>query len=209
MHNRRSFCLAATTICFAALQPTIALARRPNHGEYFILRARYGTAAHSMDVTQQLKVLARSDHQIQITNELFGHDPARGQPKVLRISAKAGRGPTRLLEYREKESLDLSQFDGRSIRDWKHVDRRTRGVDQGEQGFTVLSASYGRGDCTSDVTGPVRRMVRRGRLDIVIANEAFDVDPAPGARKYLMMDYSVNGMRRQIRVAEHRRLSLP
>ena len=209
MHTRRSFCIAGTTISVLTLQPGSALARRHNHGEYVILRARYGTAARSIDVTEQLKALARRDRRIRITNEIFGRDPARGHVKVLEIYARAEGGPTRVFEYREKEFVDTALFDAWSTRESEHVTDGPGAADQGQATLFILRARYGRGGQARDVTGLVRRMVRGGRLDMVIENNLFDVDPIPGTRKYLTLDYSVDGTRRQVHVAEHDRLILP
>lgn len=191
------------------MQPSSALGRRFDQGGYVILRASYGTTARSIDVTDQLKALARRDRRIRVSNELFGHDPARGQVKVLRIYAEAERGVTRVFEYREKDFVDGAQFLGWSEGEWGRNARGPEGWDRNERGFAVLSARYGQGDRARDVTRQLRQLVHRGRLDVVVENGAFNLDPAPGRRKYLTVVYSVDGMRRHARAQEHDRLSLP
>ena len=58
-------------------------------GQYRILQARYGTAEHHVDVTPQLRELARRDQRVRITNDLFGVDPAPGQRKGLRVALRS------------------------------------------------------------------------------------------------------------------------
>jgi hypothetical protein len=72
-----------------------------------------------------------------------------------------------------------------------------------------MSASYGDGRRSREVTDRLRSMVRNGRLDIPVENDTFGFDPAPGRSKTLVVVYSVNGVRQEVRVPERERLSLP
>ena len=83
-----------------------------NSGQYQILGAWYGTARRNVDVTQQLKDLARSNSFFKLTNATFGVDPHRGVVKTLRIWARGPRGGEKMFEYREGSLVDGSQFSG-------------------------------------------------------------------------------------------------
>src|SRR5262252_385628 len=74
-----------------------------DHGQWQILGARYGTAQRNIDVTQQLRQLVQGDVTFQVTNKLFGSDPAPGVVKILRIYARAAGGGTRTFEYFEND----------------------------------------------------------------------------------------------------------
>src|SRR5260221_5358243 len=72
---------------------TLATARSANadEGQFQILRARYGTANHFVDVTARLKELARQDVAFRMGNSTFGVDPDHGVVKTLRIYEPGSR----------------------------------------------------------------------------------------------------------------------
>lgn len=87
-------------------------------GDYQILGAWYGTPRSNVDVTQQLRNLARSNTFFKLTNATFGVDPHRGVVKTLRIWARAPRGGEKMFEYREGSLVDGSQFSGWGNGNW-------------------------------------------------------------------------------------------
>lgn len=206
MPTRRSLLLAASAV-FVSICGS-ATARPRDRGGYRVLRARYGTEARNVDVTEQLRRLARRDRRIQVSNELFGVDPAYGETKTLRIYTRAADGGARVFEYREKEFVDGSLFRDRSEGRWGRGPASHEEWDDGPQ-LVVLSASYGRGSRTRDVTRRLRGMVRGGHLDLTVDNQSLGSDPAPGRRKHLEVVYVIDGARRRARVMEEDRLSLP
>lgn len=214
MHSRQFLAALAATLIGAVIPSKPALARRrDDRGEYQILQARYGTATRNIDVTERLKQLARYDRRIQISNELFGEDPAVGEHKALRIYARGRNRATRVFEYQEKDFIDSSHFNGWSEGRWG--DRNGRGhrwddgISDARERVTVLAASYGSGRRSREVTDVVRSMVRGGRIDMAVENHTLGADPAPGRPKTLTVVYTVDGLRRQARVPEHGRLLLP
>jgi hypothetical protein len=214
MQTRRFLAVLGATLIAAALPARPAFAQRQSdQGEYQILQARYGTATRNIDVTDRLEQLARHDRPIQITNDLFGEDPAPGQVKALRIYARGREGATRVFEYREEDFIDGSQFSGWSGGRWGQGGGWRGGwggdVAGPQGGLTIVTARYGDGRRSREVTDRVRSMVRNGRLDIPVENDTFGVDPAPGSDKALVVVYSVNGVRQEVRVPERGRLSLP
>src|ERR1700750_3120478 len=89
---------------FAALifGSTILQAQYPgggDSGQYVIISAQYGTAAHHVDVTAKLKEIARRDRTVRMGNSTFGVDPDPGHVKTLRIYARGPRGEERMFEY--------------------------------------------------------------------------------------------------------------
>jgi hypothetical protein len=190
-----------------------ALARDEDDGEFFILRARYGTEQGHVDVTDRLRQLARQDRRFRLTNELFGVDPDPGRQKVLRIFARDRQGREREFDFRERDWVDGAQFIGWSGGRWGESDgsqgwhggndRRDDGRDSGE--YVILSASYGTGRREVDVTDRLRELARRDqrfRLD----NDTFGgMDPDPGQTKLLrILARDRNG---QQRVFEYREYS--
>jgi hypothetical protein len=86
--------------------------------QYQILGAWYGIPGRNVDVTQQLRDLARSNTFFKMGNSTFGIDPARGVVKTLRIWARGPRGDERVFEYREGSLVDGSQFSGWGGGNW-------------------------------------------------------------------------------------------
>ena len=61
-------------------------------------------------------------------------------------------------------------------------------------GLSIISASYGSGSSTVDVTKNVAAMVKDGILRFTVTPTALNVtDPAPGQLKTLNISYSING----------------
>jgi hypothetical protein len=214
MHSRQFLAALAVTLIGAAIASDPVFAqRRGDDGEYQILQARYGTATRNIDVTEQLRRLARGDRRIQISNELFGEDPAFGERKTLRIYAHDPYRAMRVFEYQEKDFVDGSYFTGWSGGRWGERGPRRRDWDGGIAGprkkITVVAASYGSGRRSREVTDRIRSMVRDGRLRVTVENGILGFDPAPGSRKVLTVVYAVDGVRQQARVPEHGQLSLP
>jgi len=185
-----------------------------DRGQWQILEARYGTASRNIDVTQQLRDFARRDDNFQVTNRVFGNDPAPGVVKTLRIYARGPGGATRTFEYGENQVVTGSTFVGWSSGDWGHGGWNSGwGHDTGSgaprNGVTIVSAQYGEGRDRSDVTFQLRSMVRNGRISIRVNNDSMGTDPAPGRKKSLWVTYYAGGDHKDIRVAENTQLTLP
>lgn len=155
-------------------------------GEWQILNARYGTSQRNMDVTGQLRELARRDDRVRVTNEFFGNDPAYGQTKVLRIYARNRGGQERFFEYREGSVIDGNTFSGWRGGNWGqgggngHWD----GPGRDDGAFAILGARYGAAEGSIDVTGRLRELARRD-AKVRVTNELFRDDPAYGRTKTL------------------------
>jgi hypothetical protein len=84
-----------------------------DRGQWQILEARYGTASRNIDVTQAASRPSRAGTATSRSpTRLFGHDPAPGVVKTLRIYARGPGGATRTFEYGENQVVMGSTFAG-------------------------------------------------------------------------------------------------
>jgi hypothetical protein len=185
---RISILLLLAILAFAAAQSASA-----DEGQFQILRARYGTANHFVDVTARLKELARQDVTFRIGNSTFGVDPDHGVVKTLRIYARGPRGEIRMFEYVEGGIVDGAQFTGWGRADWgseewnggwdegRGGDER-RGGDEGQ--FQILAARYGTARHFVDVTARLKELARQD-VTFRMGNSTFGIDPDHGVVKTL------------------------
>ncbi|MBT9457726.1 MAG: hypothetical protein IV097_14005 [Burkholderiaceae bacterium] len=184
-------------------------------GEYQILQARYGTANRNIDVTQQLKELASQDRRFRMGNDSFGTDPDPGHVKTLRIFARGKNGQNRTFEYTEGSYVDGNQFTGWGGGNWGHGGWSggwgggSNSGGSGYGGLEILSASYGTGGRSIDVTARLRSLVRNDRLEVKVDNRMAGSDPAPNRPKSLSVSYSVGGRSYQTRIDENDHLRIP
>ncbi len=101
--------------------------RDHDSGEFVILSAQYGTERRHVDVTRQLKELARRDVRFRMDNHTFGVDPDYGHHKVLRIYARGPEGRERMFEYPEHGWVDGSLFRGWGRGEWAGENDRWSG----------------------------------------------------------------------------------
>jgi hypothetical protein len=185
---------------------------RHDDGEFTILHATYGASGRDVDVTDRLRELARRDQRFRLTNDLFGVDPLPGQTKILRLFARDRGGQERVLEYREYDTVDGSQFVGWSRGDWgrgRGGGERNPGRPSGGR-LVIESASYGADGHWTDVTQALRGQVRSERFEAEVRNELFGFDPAPGRRKLLSVTYRLgNEPPNTVRVSERDTIRLP
>ena len=60
-------------------------------------------------------------------------------------------------------------------------------------GITIVSASYGSGSATTDVTSIVTSHIKDGELNLLVSASSLNVtDPAPGQPKQLTVSYTIN-----------------
>ncbi|HEY6527413.1 MAG TPA: hypothetical protein VIZ65_01875 [Cellvibrionaceae bacterium] len=162
-----------------------------NNEEYQILSASYGTDAHNIEVTDELKALARQDRTVRVTNSLFGRDPDPGRAKMLRIFARGGDGRVRTFEYKEGKYIDGAQFSSWGNGNWGQQGwnggwdgERRNSANAQDSGYVILQASYGTRDRNVDVTQRLRELARQNRT-FRMGNNTFGVDPDPGRVKTL------------------------
>ena len=181
-------------------------ARAQRGGEYQVTRATYGTSWQGMDVTQRVHQLAQQGGSFQVSNDLFGADPAPNQRKVLRVQIRGRDGRTQTAEFAESSWVSPSQLvDGYG---------GNGGYNPGGPGYgylTIHRATYGDGYRQVDVTQRLRAYVYDGRLNVEASNDLAGTDPAPNRRKQLSVEYSVgnDGRIQRVTVGESDRLRLP
>lgn len=200
-------------------------------GEYQILSALYGTAERNVDVTDRLKELARNDRDFRMGNRSFGVDPHPNRIKTLRIYARGARGEMRTFEYSEGSLVDGALFKSWGRGNWgnrgdykggwgsgddRKYDGRNNDRNDGRDRYSdakqlnIINAYYGIESRKIDVTRHLRSLVRDGRLEIRVENDALGVgDPVPDVAKMLWVTYTINGGKSQtIRVEERGWLNL-
>ena len=170
-----------------------------DQGQYTIVSAQYGTAERHVDVTNQLKQLARHDRVFIMGNRTFGIDPDPGQFKVLRIYAVDPNGRERMFEYRENSQVDGAMFRGWNTGQWgngrwsgrweggygaSNYGRGDygRGGDAGQ--YVIQHAEFGTNHRHVDVTNQLKQIARQD-AQVRVSNGLFGVDPDRGRVKTL------------------------
>ncbi|KAI1690724.1 hypothetical protein Ddc_24748 [Ditylenchus destructor] len=158
-------------------------------GDWQILQARYGTSSRNIDVTEQLREVARSDRRVRVTNELFGNDPAPRDMKTLRTTpATARRDPhlrvPRGQHHRRRRLHRLGPWGRGPRRLERRLGRRPRQRPHDDGAYQILGARYGLPGANIDVTDRLKQLARRD-LKVQITNDLFRDDPAPRRLKTL------------------------
>lgn len=157
-------------------------------GQYLILTAQYGSERRHVDVTRQLRDLARQDRIVRLDYRTFGVDPDEGNAKVLRLFVRGPNGQEQMFEYRDNSLIDGAQFSGWGGGDWGaggwsgNWDGGGHGGDAGQ--FVILSAQYGTERRHVDVTDRLKQLARTDQ-QFRMGNSTFGVDPDPGVVKVL------------------------
>ena len=152
-----------------------------DNGEFQIQQATYGTARRSVDVTQRVRELVRSDQRFPANNDTLGIDPDPFNRKTLRIQALGSNGVSRNFDFVEGSTVEGSQFTGGGSNNWG-AGRNDDGRDDGE--FQIQQARYGTAERNVDVTQRVQQLVRADQR-FVANNNTLGADPHPGKRKTL------------------------
>jgi hypothetical protein len=157
-------------------------------GQYLILTAQYGTEARHVDVSNQLRDLARQDRVFRLNYRTFGVDPAEGRSKTLRIFARDPNGQEQMFEYRDNSLIDGAIFTGWGGGQWGAggwSGNWNGGGYRGDAGqFLILSAQYGTERRHVDVTSRLKELARAD-VQFRMGNSTFGVDPDPGVVKVL------------------------
>ena len=155
-------------------------------GEYVILSAQYGSERRHVEVTNQLREMARQDLTFRLDYRTFGVDPDEGHAKSLRIFARDANGQEQMFEYRDNSVIDGAIFRGWGRGEWGNGgwsgNWNGGGGDAGE--YVILSAQYGTGRSHVDVTERLKELARQDR-QFRMGNYTFGVDPDRGVVKTL------------------------
>lgn len=159
-----------------------------DEGEYLILSAQYGSERRHVDVTSQLKEMARQDRTFRLDYRTFHVDPDEGHAKELRIFARGPNGQERMFEYHDNSWIDGGLFRGWGRGDWGNGgwsgNWNGGGYDSDEGLFVILSAQYGSERRHVDVTSQLKEMARQDRT-FRLDYRTFGVDPDEGHAKVL------------------------
>ena len=159
--------------------------------------AEYGARDRRVDVTQQVRAYLHDGVlEFDVTDQVFGVDPARNHVKELFIRIRHWDGQVEEFRYPEYSHVRL-------------VLDPERGYEWHDREFHIMRAFYGGAGHFVDVTEQLRSMKRDGRLFVVVDNRSMGVDPDPHVRKVLRVLYWHEGERRQVVVPEHGELRLP
>src|SRR5882672_2126905 len=157
-------------------------------GEYVILGAQYGSDRQHVDVTSQLREMARQDRAFRLNYRTFGVDPDEGHGKSLRIFARGPNGRERMFEFVDDSVIDGAMFRGWNSGDWGggHWSGNWNGSAGGddEGAFLIVSAQYGSERRHVDVTNRLREIARQDRT-FRLDYRTFNVDPDEGHAKVL------------------------
>jgi hypothetical protein len=158
-----------------------------------IVRAIYGAGNRTIDVTSLVQnQVTNNGIDLQITNaNMGGTDPAPAVVKELRLSYEF-RGRTQEVRVRENDFLRLPE-----------------GTGPISSGLRIISATYGIGNRTADVTGTLASLVSNDRITLTVSNATMGIDPARGGDKQLQVIYEFNGRRFETRVDEGKLLNIP
>lgn len=182
---------ASTVFLLVASSLLLSYTASAQPGQYLILSAQYGNQWRHIDVTNQLKDLARRNAQFRLDYKVFG-DPAPGQAKTLRIYARGPDRRERMFEYADGSFIDGSMFIGWGSGQWGRPGDwsgnwgggpppQPPGPPGGQ--YQILSAQYGNHRRHIDVTNRLQQIAAtnaRYRVDY----KTFG-DPAPGQAKSL------------------------
>ncbi len=161
-------------------------------GQYLILTAQYGNEYRHVDVTGQLKQIARQDRVVRLDYRTFGVDPAEGQAKVLRIFARGPNGNEQMFEYQDNSLIDGAIFRGWGGGEWGQGgwsgNWNGGGPVAGGRGdagqFLILTAQYGSERRHVDVTNRLKELARAD-VQVRLDYRTFGVDPDEGHAKSL------------------------
>lgn len=149
----------------------------PNVNGCQLVRAIWGAGNRSADVTQIVQSMAQGNQlNFKVNNTNLGGDPAPDQKKTLRLTCQDWRGHANTHHYREGDYVNMQV------------------VSPGYyQGLRVLSASWGYGNQTWNVTDRVNSMVNGNRLSFKVNTTNLGGDPAQGHYKQLAMSWIYSG----------------
>ncbi len=165
-----------------------------NTSQLQITRAVYGAGNQIADVTAQLNsrvINNRLDYEV--TNANAGGDPAYNTPKTLQVSY-TWQGRPYSIQLPEGQWLRLPDMAGQVAP---------------VAALRIISAQYGLGNRTMDVTNLLNSRVTGDRLTMQVNNNTMGGDPDKGGDKQLYVIYEVNGQRREARVNEDQQLTIP
>ncbi|MGA7462409.1 MAG: hypothetical protein WBW69_19405 [Candidatus Korobacteraceae bacterium] len=199
--------LLAIVIFFA----TIASAQQT----WWIQSADYGAGQQRQDVTSTLRSRVNGPN-FQINSGTMGANPAPGMNKTLRIVARDSAGKVRDFHYKDGAILTTAMFSGAPAPSWGgrppswwNNQPGWGGNQPGNNfGLRIVSATWGAGRQTQDVTNRLQGFVRNNRISVRATPQNLG-DPAYGVSKTLNVTYMYQGRQNNTSVPEGAVFSVP
>ncbi len=154
---------------------------------------------------EELKHLSETAHDLELTGAKVQdliRLLARSREVELKIFAKQF-GSLISEAHLSQIQADLEDLQN-ELRKWSQPKKAESG-----SGLSIHSAKYGAEGKFADVTDRIRARVVDGRLDVFVTNRNLSADPIVGHRKYLEVDYEVDGERKTKKASEDETLSIP
>jgi hypothetical protein len=182
---------------------------------WWIQSADYGAGRQTQDVTDTLRRRV-SGPNFQINNGTMGVNPAPGMNRTLRIVARDSSGNVRDFHYKEGAILNTAMFSGAPAPSWGGRPPSWWNNQPGWGGnqpgnnynLRIVSASWGAGRQTQDVTSRLQSFVRNNRISVQATPQNLG-DPAYGVSKTLNVTYMYQGRQNRTSVPEGATLTLP
>ncbi len=173
-----------------AISKNVSSKKSVHQPELVIHSATYGVVVHKpqfVDVTGKVKALvAQGTMEIPASNELAGGDPATDIVKKLRVYYSVN-SQTHTETVEENQTLGLPV--GARVTKAIYGDLLGDGIDK-----------------TVDVTKKLSDLVDDGSISVQIDNNFAGADPVIGQPKECRVDYSLDGVRKSVTVAENQML---
>ena len=215
MNNRSAIVAVAALACSFLLAGSA-----PAQGGEFV-GAEWGVPGSRVDVTARVRTFVHDGVlELEVTRFNLGIDPAPHQNKALIIRVRHRDGDVKEYSYPERSTVNLElDPENRGERREEHAreerreehdrDAREEGYEHRERGLRILRAYYGTEGQFVNVTETLRSRIADGILYLRVDNYSMGSDPLPGARKWLRILYSYEGVRRNVTVPEKTELQLP
>ncbi len=192
---------------------------------WWIQSADYGAGNQRQDVTDTLRRRV-SGPNFQISSGTMGVNPAPGTNKSLRIVARDASGKVRDFHYKDGAILNTAMFSGAPAPSWggrppSWWNGNPPGWGGGgnppgwggnqpgnNYGLRIVSATWGAGRQTQDVTNRLQGYVRNNRISVKATPQNFG-DPAYGVSKTLNVTYMYQGRQNNASIPEGAVFSVP
>ena len=213
-NNRRGVQQQQSLLILTALYGAPA---QPNSSDQAARRDRFNDVKSRLDSMIQNNAL-----RVVVNNASLGADPAPANKKLLRVSYQ-WQGQTFQTSVDENGTLVIpdaaavasqpatSTYPAASTTPAATTSNSSGGFFGGfsnVSGLRIVSATYGSGNRTMDVTNFLTSRIQNNTLSLSVNNETMGTDPAVGADKVLQVTYELNGNRQQVSVNEGKTLRI-
>ena len=178
-----------------------------------IVAAQYGTKDRFADVKTLLEQkIVNNGINLLVNNQTMGGDPAPATVKTLRVSYQ-WMGRNNDVVVQENATLAIPGSAATAAPAATAAQTASGGFFGGmvtnANQLRILSATYGSGNRTRDVTNLLNSKIQNNSLTITATNENLGADPAVGADKILQVSWTFNGKTQDSKVNEGKSLRIP